>query len=144
MPILAGQTITAQILNRLQPRKSFAVGSGTLTGPLTNADVTGATITVTTETAGAGFAVWCTWDQNMTAPTSGTFLGRLALDGVPQTPIGAQADPDNGGRGTIPMNYGGTIPTAGSHTFKLVASPNTGQVVQGVNCSILVEITEVI
>lgn len=144
MPILAGQTVTETIFNRLRPKKYYAVGSGTLTGPLTNSDVTGATITVTTETAGAEYAVWCVWDLNNNGAPGGSANGRMALDGVPQTPLATFHDADAVGRGTSPQNYGGTLATAGSHTFKLVASPNSGQQVQGVNCSIMVEIAEVI
>ncbi|MER5882723.1 hypothetical protein ABT160_02725 [Streptomyces sp. NPDC001941] len=140
----AGQKITAAQFNRLQPKKYSAVGTGTLTGPLSNADVTGATITLTTETANAMYTVWCTWDFNMTGASSGTETGRLNLDGANLSPLTTNADPDNGGRGTVPQNYNGTIATPGSHTFKLVASPLTGQQVQNVNCSIIVEITEVV
>lgn len=143
MPILAGQVVTAAQLNRLQPKKYSAVGSGTLTGPLSNADVTGATITVAAETA-ASYTVWCVWDTNTTAINSGTQIGRLAIDGVNQSPLGVTADPDSGARNGAAQTYQGTLTAPGSHTFKLVASPLTGQQVQGVNCSILVEITEVV
>lgn len=144
MPILAGQRVTGGQLNRIQPKKDFVVGSGTMSGPQTNADVTGATITLTTETAGARYAVWCVWDINNSGAPGGSANGRMALDGTPQTPLATFHDADAVGRGTSPQNYSGTLATVGAHTFKLVASPSSGQQVQGVNCSMIVEITEVV
>jgi hypothetical protein len=143
VPFLAGQIVKAGMLNRLQPKKYSAIGTGTLTGPLTNVDVPNATVTMTTETA-ATYVAWCVWDDNTTSPSSGTQLGRLAIDGLNQSPLSVAADPAGNARGTVAQNYHGVLTAAGTHTFKLVASPLTGQQVQGVNCSIIVEITEVI
>ena len=143
MPILAGQIVTAGQLNRIQPKKAGAVGSGTVVGPQTNADVPSATVTMVTETA-AKYVVWCVWDVNVTSSSSGTWLGRMALDGVNQSPLGTMNHPATPGRGQPVQMYTGTLTAAGSHTFKLVASPLSGQTVQGVNCSIVVEITEIV
>ena len=143
MPILAGQIVTAGQLNRLQPKKDGAVGSGTVVGPQTNADVVGATVTMVTETA-AKYAVWCIWDVNVTSSTTGTWLGRLNIDGVNQSPVATMNHPTNTGRGQPVQQYIGALAAAGSHTFKLVASPLSGQTVQGVNCSVIVEITEIV
>lgn len=144
MPIWAGQIITVGQINRIQPVTYSAVGSGTLTGPQTNADVPSATVTLTTLTAGAAYKAWCTWDVNVTAGATGTWLGRMALDGTGQSPLATMSHPTSTGRGTPTQTYHGTLAAAGSHTFKLIASPLTSQVVQGVNCSIVVEITEVV
>lgn len=143
MGFLAGQTVTAGQLDRIQPKKYSAIGSGTLTGPQTNADVVDATVTMTTETA-ATYVAWCVWDNNTVGASTGTFLGRLNIDGVNQSPLATAADPDSSARVTAAQSYHGVLAAAGSHTFKLVASPLTNQQVQGVNCSIIVEITEVI
>ncbi|MFD9757950.1 carbohydrate-binding protein [[Kitasatospora] papulosa] len=143
MPILAGQIVTATQLNRLQPKKYGAVGTSAITGPSTNTDVPGASLTITTETA-ANYVVWCVWDANVSGAGTGTLLGRLALDGINQSPLATMNHPASGGRSQPTQQYIGTLPTAGSHTFKLVASPLTLQTVQGTNCSILVEITEII
>ncbi|MFW3459713.1 hypothetical protein ACN24K_01800 [Streptomyces microflavus] len=144
MPVWAGQIITAGQINRIQPIPYSAVGSGTLTGPQTNADVVGATVTLTTLRAGATYKAWCVWDVNVTAAATGTWLGRMALGGVGQSPLATMSHPTSGGRSTPTQTYHGTLATAGTYTFKLIASPLTSQVVQGVNCSILVEITEVV
>lgn len=144
MAFLAGERITATRLNRLQPVKYAAVGSGTLTGPQTNADVTDATITLTTETDGAGYVAWCVWDINTTGAAAGTATMRLNFDTANLTPLATFNGPDSGERSTVTQVYEGTVTTAGSHTFKLVASPNTNQQIQGVNSSIIVEITEVV
>lgn len=143
MPIPAGGIVTAGQLARIQPKKYGAVGSGSIVGPSANADVASATVTMVTETA-ASYVAWCIWDVNVTAPTTGTWLGRMALDGTNQSPLGTMNHPANTGRGMPVQMYTGTLAAAGSHTFKLVASPLTGQTVQGVNCSIVVEITEIV
>ncbi|SCK20044.1 hypothetical protein YUYDRAFT_02074 [Streptomyces sp. ScaeMP-e48] len=143
MPILAGQIVTASQLNRLQPKKYGAVGSGTIAGAATNADVPSATVTVDTETA-ANYVVWCVWDANVSAASTGTLLGRLNLDGVNQSPLATMNQPTSAGRAQPSQQYIGTLSAAGSHTFKLVASPMASQTVQGVNCSLIVEITEVV
>lgn len=144
MPIYAGQNVTAGQLNRIQPVPYSAVGSGTVTGPQSNADVTGATITLTTLTSGATYKAWCVWDVNVTGAATGTWLGRMALGGVGQSPLATMNHPASNGRGTPTQTYHGTLGAAGSYTFKLIASPLANQVVQGVNCSIVVEISEVV
>lgn len=144
MPILAGQTITETTLNRLRPKTYFAVGSGQVVGALTNADVTDATITLTTETAGAEYEAECVWDFDATATGTGNSSARMALDGLPQTPLATFGGNDTAERASVAQNYHGTLPTAGSHTFKLLASPVAGHQVQGVNSSIKVTIKEVV
>lgn len=143
MPFLAGQIVTAQQLNRIQPKKYGAVGSGTIVGAATNADVPSATVTMTTETA-ATYVAWCVWDANVSTGGTATLLGRMNLDGVNQSPLGTMLQPTSLGRGQPVQQYTGTLGAAGSHTFKLVASPLANQTVQGTNCSIIVEITEIV
>lgn len=144
MPILAGQVVTAQQLNHLQPTAYSATGSGTVAAGSTNADVTNATITLTTETAGAVFKAWCTWDFNATGVPGGSSTARLAIDGVGQSPLATFRGDAANERGTVAQMYRGTVASAGSHTFKLIATTATNTECLGANCSIVVEITEVV
>lgn len=144
MAILAGQTVTETMLNNLQPTPYSATGSGTVAAGSTNADVTNATITLTTETAGATFKAWCTWDFNATGVPGGSSTGRMALDGVGQSPLATFRGDAANERGTVSANYRGTIAAAGSHTLKLIATTATNTECLGANCSIVVEITEVV
>lgn len=144
MAFLSGDIITAQRLNRLQPTPYYAIGTGTVVGPLTNADVPTATIPVTNTTVGATYMAWCAWDSNVTGAAAGTLVVRMALDGVAQVPNGVYNSPTSLGRGQPVNFYFGTLSTVTTHTFKLIASPLTNQTIQGVNCSIMVQILEVV
>jgi len=143
MAFLAGERITAARLNRLQSTTYSATGTGTLTGPVSNADVTDATITLTTETDGATFAAWCVWDVDLSSATTGLGFARLNVDGSLLNPLSTYALDAATDRLTVPQNYEGTLATAGTHTLKLVATLVAGQQILGVNTSILVKITEV-
>lgn len=145
MAYAAGDRITATRTNNLQSKTYYASGSGTISASQTNAAVTDATVTFTTLTDGASYSAFCVWDYDATGTPGGDGTARLQIDAVNQNPLatfggtsGAQS------RATISQNYGGTIATAGSHTFALVASTNTNMQVLGVNCSILVIIEEVV
>ncbi|MFE0270804.1 hypothetical protein ACFWZY_01490 [Streptomyces sp. NPDC058992] len=144
MPFLAGQVVTAGQMDRIQPRPYSAAGSGTVAAGSTNADVTGATITLTTQTANAVFKAVCVWDFNTTGVPGGSSTARLALDGVGQSPLATWRGDAANERGTVSQAYHGTVASAGSHTFKLIASTATNTEVLGANCSIVVEITEVV
>ncbi|HEY9410313.1 MAG TPA: hypothetical protein VIP77_12090 [Jiangellaceae bacterium] len=144
MPILAGQVVTAQQLTRLQPVSYNAAGSGTIAASSTNADVTGATITLTTETANAVYKAWCVWDFNTTAAPGASSTARMALDSVGQSPVATFRGDNSAERGTVAQVYRGTLPSAGSHTFKLIATTATNTECLGANCSITVEINEVV
>ncbi|AWL39661.1 MULTISPECIES: hypothetical protein [unclassified Streptomyces] len=148
MPILAGQVVTAQQLNRLQPKTYRAVATSALSGAATNADVPGATITLTTETANAVYVVDAWFDYRVTS-TSGTALGsgNVAVDGAIQGEYAVFRDSHAGSGASftdsVGHTYRGTIPTPGTHTLKLVASPSAGQQVN-VYSSITVTIYEVV
>lgn len=144
MTIFAGQVLDAQTLNHLQPTSYNAVGSGTVAAGSTNADVTNATITLTTETANATYKAWCTWDFNATGVPGGSSTGRMALDGVGQSPLATFRGDAANERGTVSANYRGTIASAGSHTLKLIATTATNTECLGANCHIIVEITETV
>lgn len=143
MAFAGGDTITGARLNRLQTAWYYAAGSGTLVGPQTNADVTSATVTFSTTAANATYAAWCVWDVDWTGATTATGTARINVDGVNGSALatwGAEVGTD---RGTYSQNYFGTLAASGLHTLKLVASPQTSQTIQGVNCTILVAVTEV-
>ena len=144
MPILAGQVVTAQQLTRLQPVSYSAAGSGTVVASSTNADVPSASITLTTETAGAVYKAWCVWDFNTTAAPGASSTGRLALDGVGQSPLATFRGDNSAERGTVGQVYRGTVASAGSHTFKLIVTTATNTECLGANCHVVVEITEVV
>ena len=144
MTIRAGQSVTAGMLNRLRPTTYSAVGTGNVVGAASNADVPGAAITLTTATAGAAYTVTCVWDVTLTGATTSLLTVRLSVDGTNVTPLGTFAASASGNRSTIPQQYAGVLPSAGSHTFKLVASPAASQTVQGTNTSLIVTIYEVL
>lgn len=129
MSFLAGETITAARLNRLQPTTYRAVATSTLSGPATNADVPGATITFTTQAASAVYKVEAVYDYRLTGTPTTLGSGNIAVDGSVQTEYALFRD----GSGTINTGatitqvYRGTLSAAGSHTIKLVASPVSGQ-----------------
>lgn len=143
MAYLAGERITAARLNRLQPTPYGAVGSGVISASSTNADVTSATVTFTTATAGAAYKAWCTWDFNALGIPGGSSTARLAIDGVGQSPLATFRGDAANERGTVSQVYTGTLSASGSHTFKLIATTSTNVEVQGVNCGLIFEITEV-
>ncbi|MGQ4358573.1 hypothetical protein [Streptomyces sp. SAS_272] len=143
MAFLAGEMATAGRINRLQSASYGAIGSGVVSASSTNVDVPSATVTVTTETAGARYVATCVWDYNTLGIPGASSTARMALDGVGQSPLATFRGDAASERGTITQTYRGTLGAAGSYTFKLIASTATNTEVQGVNCSITVEITEV-
>ncbi|MEV6079655.1 hypothetical protein AB0L80_31770 [Streptomyces sp. NPDC052069] len=145
MPILAGQVVTAAQLNRLQPKGYHAIGSGTVVGAVTNGDVPDATVTFTTETAGATYKAWAVWDVDIgPSPTTGTGTARISVDGTVVSPLATFGQEVPTDRLTVSQNYSGVLAAAGSHTLKLVASPAANQTIQGANSTITVIITEAI
>ncbi|WP_031516766.1 hypothetical protein [Streptomyces sp. NRRL F-5123] len=144
MTILAGQTVTAAMLNRLKPAVYSATGTGPLVGAATNADVPGAAVTLTTATAGAAYGVTCVWDVQLTGATTSLLTVRLSVDGTTVAPLGTFSAQASGNRSTIPQQYTGVLASAGSHTFKLVGSPSASQTIQGTNTSLIVTIYEVV
>jgi hypothetical protein len=125
MPILAGQIVTAAQLNRLQPKSYRAVGSTTLSGAVTNADVPGASVTFTTETTDAVYVAHASFDPRIYQNTqSGLNAGNIMVDGVIGNEYAIFRD-GGGSTGTamsVSQTYRGTLGAAGSHTIKLVAN----------------------
>ncbi|MFD3654326.1 hypothetical protein [Streptomyces sp. NPDC058620] len=148
MPIPAGGIVTAGQLGRIQPRTYRAPATGILAGSVTNADVPGATVTFSTEAANATYVVDAWFDFRVTG-TSGTALGsgNIHVDGTLEAEYAVFRDSHAGsaaGTGSsVGHTYRGTLPAAGSHTIKLVASPSVGQQVN-IYSSVTVTIYEVV
>ncbi|MGW2044631.1 hypothetical protein ACWCPF_05540 [Streptomyces sp. NPDC001858] len=130
MAFLAGDTLKAQRINRLQPKSYRAGQTSPLAGPAAMADVPGCSITLTTETAGAVFVAECEYDFEVTTSNGGLSSGNLNVDGATQTEFAVfrwnNTSTNVNNRATTPATYRGTLSAAGSHTLKLVASPSTG------------------
>lgn len=146
MPILAGQKVTASQLMRLQPRTFDAVGTTTQAGPVTDADVAGATVTFTTSTANAVAVVNCSFDYEFTAATTTLGSGRLNVDGVGESRYATfQQGPGNADdRATTAQSYRVTLASAGSHTLKLTCTLPTNMRLTGVYTSLVVTVYEVV
>ncbi|MFI1001981.1 hypothetical protein ACIP10_15305 [Streptomyces galbus] len=143
MGYLAGERMTAGRTNRLQTKPYGAVGSGTVAASQTGADIPSATLTLTTETANARYKADCTFDC-LGSGAGGITTARLVVDGTAQSPLATFQPTAANQRGTISQTYQGTLPAAGSHTLKLIATTGNTTTVQGANCSIVVEIYEVV
>lgn len=145
MPILSGQIVTAAQLTRLQPKTYRAVASTALAGPATSADVPGASITLTTETADAIYVAHAVFDYRLTGTPTTLGSGNVAVDGLIGTEYAIFRDGggSSGTSATVAQTYRGTLATAGSHTLKLVGSPVTGQQIN-VYSTLTVTIYEVV
>ncbi|MFE0201417.1 hypothetical protein ACFW0I_37665 [[Kitasatospora] papulosa] len=128
MPIPAGGIVTAGQLARMQPTPYKAVASVAVTGPATNADVPGCSITLTTLAPNAIIVAETVFDFDPIGTVNGLSSGRLWIDGagvgefaVYQAGPGVVAD-----RNSAPQNYREVIPSAGTHTLKLVTTLATG------------------
>ncbi len=116
MTFLAGQKVTATLLNNHVLRTLEARSSADETVTTTVTDVNGATLTITTPVANTVVRVGATWDIAATGTTD-IFVGSLYVDGV-------KLDEGEGIgqislRATIYQAWNVTLATAGSHTLKL-------------------------
>jgi len=118
----AGALVTADQFNRIQPNTYHASCSSDLVGSVTATAITGASITLTTETDGAVWTAVANFDFD-TAGSGTTTAGEglLFVDGVEAGgkalfQVGAATAND---RGTVGQNWMGTLATAGSHTLAL-------------------------
>jgi len=120
MAFVAGDTITADRLNRLPTNFYQAVASSSLTRTdTTYADITGATVTFTTAAANATYAVIAFFDCAVgTTSTTTDMNGRIVVDGVADSGL-AKHQMDNLDRDTVGTTAKGTLALAGSHTIKL-------------------------
>lgn len=128
MPLSSGQVVTADDLNHLKPATYGARATADLVGVVVDTDVTGATVTFTTETDNAVYVANGSFGTDYNGPAAaGLFIrGKLSVDGVIQTGEAQteQAGGNTGDRLTPSQVWRGTLATAGSHTIKLVASVN--------------------
>lgn len=146
MPILAGQIVTAAQLNRMQPVTYDAAGTGDLSGPVSDANVPGATITFTTTTANAVAVVETVFDFNFSGATVTLGSGRLNVDGVGESryAIFQQGPGTSSDRSTCGQTYRVTLAAAGSHTLKLTATVPTNMDLTGAYTSLVATVYEVV
>lgn len=145
MSFAPGQFITAQRLNRLQPKIYWAQASGT-TGPsVTTTDVAGTSIPITIETDGA--TVSMSWSGAVYAgatagglTSSATVRAFIGSDGSPLFALGEWRTASE--KGTIANFWSTTVPTAGSYTAKLNTTIPANATLS-VYTSLMVQVTEV-
>lgn len=119
MTFLAGQKVTATLLNNHVLRTVEARSSGDETVTTSVTDVNGATVTINTPVDNTVVKVDSIWDLATSGGTD-TFLGTLYVDGVLQANVGeAHFEGAGAERYTVAQSWNITIATAGSHTLKL-------------------------
>lgn len=120
MTVFAGNVIYASDINNVAGRQFDAACTLATTVGTAAADVTGASITFTTTTAGA--KVHATWaiDNNITVAGAGVVaIGFLSIDGTDDNNRQALCSLDDVHRLTITQHNLITLVSAGSHTIKL-------------------------
>lgn len=124
MPILSGQVVTANDLNHLKPTTYLAAQTADVSGSVTDTDLTGLTITLTTETDNAIYLATCFLDFDHSASTSTVALGKFVVDGSTQSGevVYQQGTAVTTDRMTPGNTWRGTLATAGSHTLKMIAT----------------------
>lgn len=146
MSFLAGQTITAAQLNRIQPT-SYTVDGTALASPtlaVAEADIPSASVTISTSAANATFKAWAVFDISVTS-TGATVQGRLNVDGSTVAGSAILTAPTNNSRASVSYVWYGTLASSGSHTFKLRGIRDFASGTQSiVNSRLIVEITEVV
>lgn len=144
--ILAGEIVTGGRLMRLQTRTYNISPSGNLTVTTSVQDIPGCSITLTTETDNAGYAVSAAVDCSVTSTDASSLIeARLEIDGVEQLGRAVHAM-DTATRDTVSQFWDGTLTSAGSHTFKLTAARGSGGAgsIPNSNTKLRVTITEVV
>jgi hypothetical protein len=117
-----GQFITAQRLNRLQPKIYWAAASGTTAVSQSGVDVAGTSIPITIETDGAQVDIAWSIAAYATAITGGLVSAR-ALLGVDASPAYAVAQFSAATEKVSAANtWVATVATAGAYTAKIVAT----------------------
>lgn len=141
MPILAGDVVTAADLNRLQPKTYYAAATASITAA---GDVTGATITLNTETDGAIVVITGCGSYNWSANTTISTI-TCQQNG---TPLAGKiiCDPDNtSGRETNYQQWRVNPGAAGSYTFKLVGETvPANMTIDATHTTIICEVTEAV
>lgn len=128
--LLSGEMLTAPRLNRLQPDPYNAVGTSNLALSTTETDITGASITLTTETAGAYYVAQATFSYDITSATTAFASGICQLDGVSLNGNARWSGEVTTDFGEASFMWRGPVGAAGSHTFKLRGSMSSGTGIQ--------------
>lgn len=142
MAFAPGQFITAQRLNRLQPRTYWQSASGTFAASQTAQDIAGTSIPLTIETDGATVSFTWAIGAYATASLASNINARVII-GADSAPVYAIAEwKDAAAKGSVAQTWSTTIATAGAYTAKLQATtPANGTI--SVYTSLLVVVTEV-
>jgi hypothetical protein len=104
-----------QILGAAQTTASITMGAGAV-------DLTGATLTFTTQYANTKALIWGTFDVGIATGTH-TFVGTCVVDGTTLTTGEAHS---TGVRETTFQQWIPTLSAAGSHTIKLQGAESSG------------------
>lgn len=143
MSFSPGQIITAQRLNRLQPKKYWVQCSSAINPGAGSGDVPGTSQSITVETNGATASFW--W-SNVTyssgAMGSTGSITRAQWDVNPSPAFNIYQSQTATEKGTNGQTWSTSIPAAGTYTFKLIYTNVTNSTIQ-VYTAMLVEITEV-
>jgi hypothetical protein len=142
MAFAPGQFITAQRLNRLQPKTYWAQASGTTPVSSSGVDVAGTSFSVVVETDGATVAIDWSISAYATAVTGGTVSARPQF-GADSSPVFAVAQFSAATEKVSAANFWSfTVATAGTYTAKIVAT-TPAQATLSNYTSIKVVVTEV-
>jgi hypothetical protein len=144
MAFASGERLRASKLNRVQPTTYIGRSSADLNGAVTDTDITGATVTVTTVAANAVYVAVGIFDVDLTGATTSLARGKLSVDGAIQTPEAFLAAEVTTDRGTPGQIWRGTLGAAGNHTLKLVATLPASISLRNPHTAIQVTIYEVI
>jgi hypothetical protein len=141
MSFLPGQIITAQRLNRLQPKTYWSVASGSVS-TVSSGNLAGTAISITTETDGATAA--CSWTAGVYATgamaSNSSTQAKYDLATAPVFALGQYSA--NGEKGISANFWSTSIATAGTYTFQLAYS-NVANGVVSFYSTLMVVITEV-
>lgn len=130
MGFVVGERASAFRINNLQPHHHSGTGSLTLTLNTILADISGATVTFDTFTAGASWVAHADFCFDVASATTERAEGALVVDGVTQTARARWSAEVTTDFGMAGQTWTGTIAAAGSHTVKLQANRSgaTGQI----------------
>jgi hypothetical protein len=141
----SGQRVTPALLRRLRPAYYVAEASADLPGAVTQALIPGASVTFTTETAGAEWYVDAVFDADVvTAPSTALALGYCEVDGVTQTGQATCGDEVVTDRHTVTQQWSGVFAAAGSHTIRLRGTLAANQQFRVGNTRLRVTVKEVV
>lgn len=146
MTIASGQVVTAEDLNNLKSHTHTATQTADVSGSVTDADLTGCTMNITTRTDNAKYFATAFCDMDHSASVSTPATVSLVVDGVDQSgeAVYQQGTASANDRMTPGGVWEGTIATAGVHTFKLTATIPANITCHQTNTKLQVTIEEVV